>query len=119
MSDWKAKRESGAPKSVANSGIFSPVTPKVYQQEKDASDATIAADKTSKAVQQSFDLCERLPKHPVFKTADGEVTVKDGVIDAMGESAAQLLNIELLTPELTSSPGLGMSGSSSGSDQDS
>lgn len=114
--DWKAKKQT-QPTSVTNaSTLFSSTASKSHPFEatKINQELATAVDKVTGACKQSFALCDRLPKSPIFKTADGEVTVKDGVLGAIGEEAAKLLKLDQAAPELTSSPGLGMSGQSMG-----
>lgn len=116
MSDWKAK-QSPSPTNITNagqtsSGLFAPVNP--YQEKRAAEHAAAAVEKVSTAFKESFNLCDRLQRPQVFKTAQGEIPMKDGVMGAMGENATQLLNLNPSAPECRTSPGLGMSNSNHG-----
>ena len=121
MSDWKAKNRTQPP-SVANtsSALFSHQTSKShpFEAKKRHQEIETAVEKVTSACKQNFAICNRLPKSPVFKTPNGEVTVEDGVLGAMGQEAAKLLNLDQAAPELSSAPGFGMSGQSMGSDQE-
>lgn len=122
MSDWNTRK---AP-SVAtvtkagqhNAGFFeatkneSTETAEDYESQRKAEEAGAAAKKVSAAFGESFALCERLQRQQVFKNGDKETPLKEGVIDAMGDSAAELLNLKQSAPEHSAGPSLGMSSSS-------
>lgn len=126
MSKWDAFSKGGesakeSTKSSISGGLFTPGTTSTtnnYQQGTTAINPSDAAAKVTRQIQQNFAMCDRLPKQPVFQTADGEVDVKDGVMGAMGTVAAELLDLAQ-TQELSASLGLGSSsGATDDSEQD-
>jgi len=116
MSKWDAFSEHKK-KINTSGGLFAPVH-ESYKAKKSFDMAIDAAAQVSKEITRNFQMCDRLPKQPVFKTDDGDITVKDGVMGAMGEAVAEILNLAQ-TQEVTASIGLGLSGSSSAHDPES
>tara|TARA_B110000908_G_scaffold140432_1_gene167570 strand:+ start:379 stop:738 length:360 start_codon:yes stop_codon:yes gene_type:complete len=108
MSKWNALPGKNSPLTTTHGGLFAPVSDS-YKVKEQALHAIDATDKVSKAIQQTFNMCNRLPKQPVFRTDGTEIEIEEGVLGAMGEVAADLLDLTQ-TQDLTASPGLGLSG---------
>lgn len=92
---------------VSGTGLFSSNND-TYQTIASSNRISDAALKVSKEIQRNFDMCNRLPKQPSFKTDKGEITVEDGVLGAIGDAAAQLLDLSQAN-QLGISFGLGTS----------
>lgn len=114
MSKWDSFAGGTKKVKVSNGGLFAPASD-TYRTIESSNNAIDAAVKASKEIKRNFQMCDRLPKQPLFNTNEGEIDVKGGVMGAIGDIAADLLDLEQ-APELTSAANFGISGGSSSSD---